>query len=85
MQTRNEEICGSFTVETENNELKKVLISQACVAHYDKEDSYCKRFCLESLDGPVVYKTESPVIFQLANGTTLKRQRRKNPISAFLY
>lgn len=78
MQTRerNEEICGSFTVETENYEIKKVVISQACVAHYDKEKSYSKRFRLESLDGPVVYKTKNPVILLLANGTTLKRQRR---------
>jgi CDP-diacylglycerol pyrophosphatase len=76
MQIRNEEICGSFTVETENHELRKVIISQAYVAHYDKEESYSKCFRLESLDGPVVYKTENPAIFQLANGTTLKRQRR---------
>ena len=76
MQTRDEEICGSFNVETENHEVKKVVVCQACVAHYDKEESYRKYFRLESLDGAVVYKTENPAMFQLANGTTLKRQRR---------
>ena len=76
MQTRVEEICGSFIVETEDHQLKRVIICQDIVTHYDKEKSYAKYFRLESPAGVAVYKTENPSIFQLANGTLLKRKKR---------
>ncbi len=75
MQTRDVEICGSFTVETEDHQLKRVIICQNIVTHYDKGKSYTKYFRLESPGGAAVYKTENPSIFQLANGTLLKSIR----------
>ena len=76
MQTRNEEICAFFTVEDENNKLKKVVVTQDIVSHYRKDEKYSKAFRLDSLDGPVVYQTESPDVFQLIDGTILKRRKR---------
>lgn len=75
MQTRVEEICGSFTVETEDHQLKRVIICQDIVTHYSKDKSYSKYFRLESPAGLAVYETENPSIFQLADDTLLKRKR----------
>lgn len=75
MQKR-EEICASFTVEDENSELKKVIVTQDILSHYHKEENYSKKFRLDSLDGVVVYHTEDPDVLKLANGTTLKRRKR---------
>lgn len=71
-----EKICASFTVEDENSELKKVVITQDILSHYRKEENYSKKFRLNSLDGPVVYQTENPDVFQLFDGTILKRRKR---------
>lgn len=75
MQKR-EEVCASFTVENEDQELKEVIVTQDSLALYRKEENYSKKFRLESFKGPVVYQTENPDIFQLANGTILKRKKR---------
>lgn len=74
MGRKGKEICGHFTVETEDNQFKQLLVIQDFVSYYSKEESYSKTFRLESLDGVVVYKTENPAIFRLANGTLLKRK-----------
>ena len=71
-----EEICGSFTVEDDNRELKKVVVTQDRLSHYSKEKSYSKKYRLESIEGVVVYQTRRPGVFQLANGTLLKRRNR---------
>ncbi|WP_163339786.1 hypothetical protein [Desulfopila sp. IMCC35008] len=76
MQTRDVAICGSFTVETEDHQVKRVIICQDIVTHYDKEKSYAKYFRLESPSGIAVYRTDNPSLFQLGNGTLLKRTRR---------
>jgi len=76
MKTRDEEICGSFTVENDDHELKQVIVTQDIVFHYSKNKSYSKNYRLESIDGVVVYQTEKPGVFQLANGTLLKRKNR---------
>lgn len=70
------EVCASFTVENENHEIKKVVVTQDLLSHYRKEENYFKKFRLESFDGPLVSQTEDPDIFQLANGTILKRKNR---------
>ncbi len=77
-KNRKEEILGSFTVINEANELKQVIVSQDIVTHYSKEESYPKHFRLESLYGVAVYQTEDPDIFQLVNGTILKRKKGEN-------
>ena len=71
-----EEICASFPVKDENGELKEVVVTQDIVSHYRKEENYRKKFRLGSLEGPVVYQTENYDIFQLSDGTTLKRKKR---------
>jgi hypothetical protein len=76
MKTREKEICASFTVENEDNQLLKVLVTQDRLSHYSKEERYSKSFRLESPEGIAVYQTENPEIFKLANGTTLKRIKK---------
>ena len=76
MNTRDEEICGYFTVEDDDHELKQVVVTQDILFHYSKEKSYAKKYRLESIDGVVVYQTEKPDVFQPANGTLLKRKNR---------
>ncbi len=76
MKLRKQEILGSFTVINEDNELKKVIISQDIVTHYKKEESYLKHFRLESLSGAIVYQTEDPGILELVNGTIFRRKKR---------
>lgn len=70
-----EEIIASFNVENEIKELKQVIVVQEIRSLYSKEETYTKKFRLESLGGAAVYKTENPSIFQLANGTLLKRKK----------
>jgi hypothetical protein len=76
MKTKTEEICGSFAVVTEHLEIKKVVVIQDALSHYDKEKSYSKTFRLESLNGMAVYRTDDPDIFQLIDGTLLKKRIR---------
>lgn len=76
MKHRKEEILESFTVISEAKELKKVIISQDIVTHYNKEESYNKHFRLESLYGETVYKTEDPDILELVDGAILRRIKR---------
>jgi len=76
MESRDEEVCGYFTVENDDRERKQVVVTQDILSHYSKEKSYSKKFRLESLDGVFVYQTEKPGVFQLANGTFLKRKNR---------
>lgn len=80
---KDKEICGDFTVETEDNQIKQVLALQDLLSHYSKEENYSKTFCLDSLDGVTVYKTENPTIFRLANGTLLKRKKWYSYIRSF--
>lgn len=70
-----EEIIASFNVENEIKEVKQVIVVQEIRSLYSKEETYTKKFRLESLGGAAVYKTENPSIFQLANGTLLKRKK----------
>jgi len=76
MKHRKEEILESFTVISEAKELKKVIISQDIITHYNKEESYTKHFRLESLYGATVYKTEDPDILELVDGTIFRKTRR---------
>ena len=78
MQTRDEEICGSFAVETENHELKQVFVTQKSLSLYSKDERYFKSFRLGSVDGIVVYPTKEPDIFKLSNGATLKKRNRQS-------
>ena len=76
MKLRKQEILGSFTLINEDNELKKVIISQDIVTHYNKEESYLKHFHLESLSGTIVYQTEGSAILELVDGTIFRRKKR---------
>lgn len=76
MKKRDEEICASFTVETEDRELKRVLVTQEIFFHYSKNENYSKKLRLESLNGVAVYRTKIPDTYQLANGTILKKRAR---------
>lgn len=76
MKKRDEEICASFTVETEDRELKQVLVTQEILSHYSKKENYSKKLRLESPAGVAVYRTKDPDIYQLANGTILKKRMR---------
>ena len=73
---RREEICASFAVKSDKNEQKQVVVTQDIISHYRKEENYSKKFHLDSLDGPAVYQTENPDVFQLSDGTILKRMKR---------
>ena len=76
METKTEEICGSFAVINEKRELKKVLVIQDVLSHYPKEKRCSKTFRLESINGVAVFQTEDPDIFQLIDGTLLKKRIR---------
>lgn len=76
MVTKGKEVCGYFTVETENHEIDQVVVTQDNLSHYRKEKNYCKQYKLSSLHGADVYTTNSPDIFQLADGSLLKRKRQ---------
>ena len=43
MKTRDEEVCGFFTVENDNHERKQVVVTQDILSHYSKEKSYSKK------------------------------------------
>jgi CDP-diacylglycerol pyrophosphatase len=73
---KREELCAAFIMEDENGELKKLVVTQEIHPHYRKEEDYSKKFRLDSPDGPVVYQTENPDVFQLFDGTILKRRKR---------
>ena len=77
MKKRAEEICASFIVETEDHELKQVLVTQETLSLYSKKENYSKNLRLESLAGVTVYRTKDPDIYQLANGTILKKRTGK--------
>ncbi len=76
MKTKTEEICGSFAVVNEKRELKKVVVIQDALSHYPKEQRCSKTFRLESINGVSVYRTDDPDIFQLIDGTLLKKRIR---------
>lgn len=73
---KRKEICASFTVEDENKKLKKVVVTQDILSHYRKEENYSKKFNLDFPDGPVVFQTENPDVYQLIDGTFLMRRKR---------
>lgn len=76
MENKDEEICGFFTVETDNFEIEQVIVTQDNHSHYRKERNYCKKYKLGSLNGADVYKTRNPGVLQLADGSLLKRKYR---------
>ena len=76
MKLETEEQIASFTVETNNHELKQVVIIQDIHPHYDGDKNYPKRYHLDSLYGEAVYRTEDPDILKLSDGSLLKRKRQ---------
>ena len=76
MKKREEEVCASFTVETEDREFKQVLVTQDILSLYSKKEKYSKKLRLESPAGVTVYRTKDPDTYQLANGTILKKRMR---------
>ena len=76
IKTETEEQIASFTVINENYELKQVIISQDLLSHYDGKKIYTKKYCLESLGGTPVFRTDNPDILKLADGSILKRSHR---------
>ena len=65
---------GSFTVINNKHELKQVIVSQDIVTHYSGEDSHSKNLHLETIDGVEVHKTNDPDIFELPDGSTLRKK-----------
>ena len=76
MIQKGQEICGSFAVVTEKREIKTVVVTQEVLSYYRKEERYSKTFHLESPNGVPVYRTEDPDIFQLIDGSLLKKTYR---------
>lgn len=62
-------------VENQDKELIQVVILQDSFSHYSKEKSYTKTLRLESPEGVTVFPTEDPDVFQLSNGTILRKKR----------
>lgn len=75
MNTRDREVCGTFMVENKDKERLQVVVLQDTFSHYSKEKSYTKTLHLESPEGAIVYPTKDPDIFQLSNGTILRKKR----------
>lgn len=72
---RKREVCTSFPVVDEHDTPNNVFVTQENRANYSKKENYSKRYNLGASDGVEVYKTSDPEVFQLANGTLLKRIR----------
>jgi hypothetical protein len=79
MQTKKQEIIGSFTVVNNKQELKQVVVSQDIVTHYSGGTSHSKNLHLDSTDGVEVYKTNDPDIFKLPDETTLRKINTSRP------
>lgn len=74
MKKRKQEIIGSFTVVSDKQELRKIVISQEIVSHYSGQINHSKNLNLDSIDGAEVFQTEDPDIFKLADGSILRRK-----------
>ncbi len=79
MKTKKQELIGSFTVIDNNQEVKQVVVSQDIVTHYSGETSHTKNLHLDSIDGIEVHKTSNPDIFELPDGTTLRKTNSPRP------
>lgn len=75
MRGSDKEVCGTFMLENTDKELIQVVVLQDSFSHYSKEKSYTKTLRLGSPQGVPVYPTEDPDIFQLSNGTILRKKR----------
>ncbi len=73
MKTKKQELVGVFTVVTNKQELKQVVVSQDIISYYRSETNHTKNLHLDSINGPEVYKTNDPEIFMLPDGTTLRK------------
>ncbi|SHO51104.1 hypothetical protein [Desulfopila aestuarii] len=71
-----QEILASFTVESDNHELKTILVVQDIHQFYQKDKTYRKTYRLGSLEGECVYLTGDPNVFKLETGAILKRKSR---------
>ncbi len=76
MKQRKQEVIGSFTVVDSNQEIKEVIVSQDIIAHYSGTASHSKNLLLDIIHGPKVYKTDDPNIFELPDGSRLRRKGR---------
>ncbi|GEM_PF-1074920 len=79
MQKRKQELIGSFTVVTDKQELRKIIISQDIISHYCGKTNHSKNLNLDSVDGLEVFKTEDPDVFRLSDGSILKRTGSSRP------
>jgi hypothetical protein len=74
MKKRKQEFIGSFTALNNKQELKKIIISQDILPHYCGNSNHSKNLFLETMNGIQVFKTEDPNIFQLSDGSLLKKK-----------
>ena len=74
MKKRKQEFIGSFTALNNKQELKKIVISQDILPHYCGSSNHSKNLFLETMNGIQVFKTEDPNVFQLSDGSLLKKK-----------
>jgi len=74
MNTCRSEI-GFFTVKMNTGEIRKIVISQDVVSHYDKDQTYSgKYFNLDDIYGPAVVKTADEDVFRTVDGIELRKR-----------
>ena len=76
MKQHKQEVIGSFTVVDSNQDIKEVIVGQDIITHYSGTTSHSKSLFLDIIDGPKLYKTDDPNIFQLPDGSTLRKKVR---------
>lgn len=67
---------SSFTVISHRNELREVIISQEISESSPDINSSKKILSIDTIEGPMVYKTSDPEILKLQDGTILKKVHR---------
>lgn len=75
MKPSRREIVGSFNVLTPRNEVKRIVISQDLASLYSAERSHSKYLHLDSIEGAEVKTTEDPDVFELPDGTRLRKTK----------
>ena len=68
------EVLGEFSVLSERQEFKRVIVCQDVKELYDGQTRHTKFFYLDSVEGKQVFPTDDPMILCLADGTLLKKR-----------